>query len=67
MAAVTDTSIRLALGSPIKDFEDAVTHAAAEESDLSIIVTRNIRDFAKGRITAILPEMLILQFSTEAK
>lgn len=67
VAAVTDTAIRLALGSPIKDFEDAVTHAAAEESDLSIIVTRNIRDFAKGTIPAMLPEMLILQFSDETQ
>ena len=48
VAAVTEIAIHLALGSPIKDFEDAVTHAVAEEADLSIIVTRNIRDFKKG-------------------
>jgi len=64
VAAVTDTAIRRALGSPIKDFEDAVAHAAAEESEIAIIVTRNIRDFAKGSIPAILPEMLVLQFSS---
>ncbi|WP_447970976.1 PIN domain-containing protein [Nitrospira sp. M1] len=65
VAAVTDTAIRRALESPIKDFEDAVAHAAAEESEIAIIATRNIRDFAKGSIPAILPEMLVLRFSVE--
>ncbi|GJL62462.1 MAG: hypothetical protein NPIRA04_11160 [Nitrospirales bacterium] len=65
VAAITDTAIRRARESPIKDFEDAVAHAAAEESEIAIIVTRNIRDFAKGSIPAILHEMLALRISSE--
>lgn len=57
VAAVTDRTIRQALHSPIKDFEDAVTHAAAQEAGISLIVTRNIRDFSKGAIPAVLPEV----------
>ena len=55
VAAVTDTGIRRALSSPFKDFEDAVTHAAAQESGCSAIVTRNVSDFVKGIIPAVLP------------
>ena len=57
VAPVTDMAIRQAMTSPIRDFEDAVTHAAALEAGVSVIVTRNARDFAKGTIPAVLPEV----------
>ncbi|MGH7964718.1 MAG: PIN domain-containing protein, partial [Candidatus Binatia bacterium] len=57
IAPVTDTGIRQALSRPFKDFEDAVTHAAAQEAGVSVIVTRNVGDFAKGTIPAVLPEV----------
>lgn len=56
IAPVTDSSIRRALISKFKDFEDAVSHAAAEEAGMTLIVTRNVRDFSKGTIPAVLPE-----------
>ena len=46
-----------ALASPLTDFEDAVCHAAAEEVSAVVIVTRNVSDFAKGAIPAILPDL----------
>lgn len=55
VAPVTDAGIRQALSAPFKDFEDAVTHAAAQEAGVSVIVTRNVSDFAKGTIPAVLP------------
>lgn len=58
VAPVTDDVVRQALTSRISDFEDAVCHAAALESDLSMIVTRNIADFSKGKVPAVLPEVL---------
>ncbi len=57
VAPVTDAGIRQALSGPFKDFEDAVTHAAAQEGGISLIVTRNVGDFAKGTIPAVLPEV----------
>ena len=57
VAPVTDAGIRQALSGPFKDFEDAVSHAAAQEAGVAVIVTRNVGDFAKGTIPAILPEV----------
>lgn len=57
VAPVTDAGIRQALSGPFKDFEDAGTHAAAQEAEVSVIVTRNVGDFAKGTIPAVLPEV----------
>lgn len=55
VAPVTDRSVRAALSSPFTDFEDGVTHAAALESDIEIIVTRNIADFSTATIPAMAP------------
>jgi hypothetical protein len=57
VASVTDAGVRQALDGPFKDFEDGVTHAAAQEAKASVIVTRNVRDFTKGIIPAVLPEV----------
>jgi len=54
---VTDAGIRQALDGPFKDFEDGVTHAAAQEAKVAVIVTRNVSDFTKGVIPAVLPEV----------
>jgi predicted nucleic-acid-binding protein len=56
IASVTDEVIHQALQSPIKDFEDAVTSAAAMSAGLEIIVTRNKADFVQSSIPAMLPE-----------
>ncbi len=59
VAPVTDAIIREALSSAFKDFEDAVTHAAASAVGAVAIVSRNVRDFASGRIPAVLPEVFV--------
>lgn len=59
VAAVTEAGIRRALISPLADFVDAVTLAAAEECQANYIVTRNTRDFARGSVRAILPEIVL--------
>ena len=59
IASVTDEVIHQALKSPIKDFEDAVTSAAAMSAGLEIIVTRNKADFVESSIPAMLPEELL--------
>lgn len=56
VASVTDEVIRQALNSPIKDFEDAVTSAAALTAGLEIIVTRNTPDFVASLVPPMLPD-----------
>jgi predicted nucleic acid-binding protein len=59
VAQVTDQVIRAALQSPMADFEDAVTSAAANAATLELIVTRNRSDFALSTIPAISPQDLL--------
>ncbi len=58
IAPITDAVIRRALAGPMGDFEDAVTHEAAWEAGVSVIVTRDISGFRHSRIPAVLPEAL---------
>jgi predicted nucleic-acid-binding protein len=63
IASVTDEVIHQALHSPIKDFEDAVTSAAAMAASLEIIVTRNTSDFVASSVPAVLPEEFLKMLS----
>ncbi|MBW4451221.1 MAG: PIN domain-containing protein [Nostoc indistinguendum CM1-VF10] len=63
VASVTDEVIRQALNSPIKDFEDAVTSAAALTAGLEIIVTRNTPDFVASLVPAMLPDEFLTRLS----
>ena len=56
VASVTDSVIHQALQSPIKDFEDAVTSAAAIAAGVEMIVTRNKIDFVGSLVPALSPE-----------
>lgn len=47
---VTETILREALQSPIKDFEDAVIEVSAIKEKVDCIITRNLKDFKSGRI-----------------
>lgn len=42
--------IDLALNSDFKDFEDAIQYYAAIESEVDIIITRNLKDFKKSEL-----------------
>ena len=57
VAPITDAGIRQALSGSFKDFEDAVCHEAAKGAGVSLIITRNVKDFSKGTIPAVLPEV----------
>ncbi|MTJ29888.1 PIN domain-containing protein [Aphanizomenon sp. UHCC 0183] len=63
IASVTNQVIHQALQSPIKDFEDAVTSAAAMSAGLEIIVTRNKADFVASLVPAMLPEEFLKMLS----
>jgi len=63
VASVTDAVVRQALSSPITDFEDAVTSAAAIASGVELIVTRNTSDFQSSPVEAMSPDMFLTTLS----
>ena len=56
---VDDKSIELAIASDFADFEDAIQHSVALENHLSIIITRNARDFKKSPLQILTPETFL--------
>jgi len=48
-----DKIIDLSLESDFKDFEDAIQYHTAIENDVSIIITRNLKDFKTAKIPVL--------------
>ena len=63
IAPVTGKIVKQALSSRFNDFEDAVSHYAGFSERVSVILTRNLKDFSKGEIQAILPEVFNSEFA----
>ena len=59
IAGVTQATIQSALLLPVTDFEDAVQLAAALESQVDYLVTRNLKDYPETRIPVVAPAELI--------
>jgi len=55
LAPMKRSSIQLALGSDMHDFEDGVIAHCAAECGAHIIITRDTVDYAKSPITALTP------------
>jgi len=54
------SSIKLALSSPFKDFEDALQNYAAEQSQkIDVILTRNFKDYAHSKLSVMTPKQYI--------
>jgi len=53
---VDSKTIDLAIASDFHDFEDAIQYCSAIENSLTILVTRNIKDYKKATITVVTPE-----------
>jgi predicted nucleic acid-binding protein len=56
-------ALRLALGLPLNDFEDAVQVAAALSAQLDVIATRNSQDFVGAPVSVLSPLDLIARLS----
>lgn len=56
---VDSKTIDLAIASDFIDFEDAIQYCCALENHLTIIVTRNLKDFKKANIQVVNPETFI--------
>lgn len=62
IAAVTRSTLQLALDAGMPGFEDAVLAHAAHQAGAHAIITRNLRDFAKSPVRAYTPtQFLALQ------
>jgi len=55
--SIDQTSILLALNSKFKDFEDALQNYSAEiNGNISIIITRNLKDYKNSSLSVMSPE-----------
>ena len=57
--SVNDKIIELALSSSFADFEDAIQFHAAIENNVSILLTRNLKDFKKATIPVMTPQQYL--------
>ncbi|MCE2487941.1 MAG: PIN domain-containing protein [Desulfurellaceae bacterium] len=55
VAATSTEALRYAAALPMADFEDALQVAAARTCSARLIVTRNVRDYARSPIQAVAP------------
>jgi predicted nucleic acid-binding protein len=54
-----DKVIHLALASDFRDFEDAIQFYTAVENNISILITRNLKDFKKTDISVMTAEQYL--------
>lgn len=59
VAPATTDALRAALALPLKDLEDAMQVAAAQECGAQYIATRNVRDFRSSPVPARTPAKLL--------
>ena len=58
---VDDKVIELALNSDFGDFEDAIQYYCAIESEINILITRNLKDFKHAKIPVLTAEEFVKQ------
>jgi hypothetical protein len=57
--AVDSYIIDLALTSDFTDFEDAIQYYTAVQNQISVLITRNIKDYKRAQIQVVTPEMYL--------
>lgn len=62
---VTSSECKEALLSDMNDYEDAVISCCAVHNHIDYIVTRNIKDYERSKVHAILPEQLLKMISQD--
>lgn len=56
---VSEKVVELALSSDFKDFEDALQYFTATENSISILLTRNLKDYKAAQIPVMTAEQFI--------
>jgi len=62
---VTEKTIELAMGSQFEDFEDSVQNAAALQNNITTLISRDLKGFAKSSCTVLTPEMFLSQIDNK--
>ncbi len=57
---VDSKTIDLAIASDFNDFEDAIQYYSAIENGITVLVTRNIRDYKNAKIKVVTPETFLI-------
>lgn len=65
VAPVTRGVLKSALAVGMSDYEDAVLHEAGREAGVEMLVTRDVRDFARGEIAVYQPGELLAALDPE--
>ena len=55
----SEKTIDCALNSDFSDFEDAIQYYTAQNHNLSVIVTRNVKDYKDSKLNVATPEMFL--------
>ena len=64
---VDSNTIKSALISDFKDFEDSIQYFAAQEhKKIDSIITRNIKDYKDSSLPVMTPEMFLVTFENTA-
>lgn len=56
---VNSKTIDLAIASGFNDFEDAIQYNCAIENNLTVLITRNVKDYKSASISVLTPESFI--------
>lgn len=57
--AVTDKIVELALSSDFRDFEDGLQYFTATENNISVLLTRNLKDYKTAEISIMTAEQYL--------
>lgn len=58
---VGDSTIKKALASNFKDFEDAVQNACAMEANIDTLITRNVKDYRQSSLSIMTPKEFLVK------
>ena len=59
-----ESTIKKAIASNFKDFEDAVQNYCAAEAEHSTIITRNVKDFKTSDLSIMTPKEILTKMNT---
>ncbi|MEM1120774.1 MAG: PIN domain-containing protein [Bacteroidota bacterium] len=62
---VMKSTIEKAAYSSFKDFEDAIQNFCAEENDLKILITRNVKDYSASNLAIQTPKEFVTIFEKQ--
>jgi len=59
---VGENEVRSSISSKFKDFEDGIQNFCAFNSNMEIIITRNIKDFKHSKLSILTPKEFIVKY-----